>query len=763
MYMANQSGSQSLPQNNGKSKNQQNTLSNLPSGKSGFVCHLEGEKEFINRITSLGFAIGAQVTVLRNQGQGPMIVSIQGAHIALGRNETDLIQVQAIIDEQNSTLTIALAGQPNVGKSTIYNLLTGESQYVSNWPGKTSECQAGYFNFQGEMIRLVDLPGAYSLSSSTEEERIAREFIIENHPDVLLVILDAASLERNLYLVAELLGLSVPLVLAINRMDLAAAQGIHIEPKVLEAAIRVPVVPLIAQRGEGIQEAIAIAIQTAHEPDACQPNRPVIRQDHQEVLQKLEQMIRLQVPAPYPSDWVAMKLLEGDRIVTDTIKERLGKDWEQVHALLIQHDDAFLAVASGRYDWIERMVRAAVIRPKSGQLTVTDRIDHFTTHPVWGILILIAVMAGLFGLTFSLGIPLQEWLEKWVVQASAEGVTALMVESPPWLVGLITKGIISGVGTVLTLLPILILFFICMGILEDLGYMARAAFVMDNLMHPLGLHGKSFLPFSLGIGCNVPAVMESRIIEEPKARLITILLTPLIPCFPRLSVVALLAPIFFGRRAFEFSLLVFSFPLLFLVIYGRVFHELFQGGKHNAFIMELPLYQSPHLKAILKSVGQRIVDFLKGAGSIILFVSIGLWALSYFPGEEINSSYLAQLGHILDPLSNFIGLDWRLAVALITSMLRSENTITTLAVLYGAGQHQFSLSDALSGQLVPAAGLAFLAMQVLFVPCIATVAAIHNESKSWLSSLGYVGLRLATSIGVGVMIYQGCKLLHWGV
>jgi ferrous iron transport protein B len=667
------------------------------------------------------------------------------------------------MSEPKPTLTIAVAGQPNVGKSTLYNLLTGESQYVSNWPGKTSECQTGYFDFRGEKICLVDLPGSYSLSANSAEERIAREFIIETRPDVILVILDAVTLERNLYLVAELLCLPVPLVLVINRMDLAASQGIHIEPQVLEAAIRVPVVPLIAQRGEGIQAAIATAIQVARHPQAWQPNRPVIRPDHQEVLLRVEQLIQKQIPAHYPANWVALKLLEGDRVVTETMKERLGAGWEQVYVLLIQHDDAFLAVAGGRYDWIARMVRAAVVRPKSGQVTVTDRIDRLATHPLWGLLILFAVMAGLFGLTFSLGIPLQEWLEHQVIQSAAEAVPALFAGSPRWLVGLIANGLIGGVGTVLTLLPILILFFIGMGLLEDLGYMARAAFVMDRWMHPFGLHGKSFLPLTLGIGCNVPAVMESRIIEEPKARLITILLTPLVPCFPRLSVVVLLAPIFFGRNAFGFCLLLFSVPLLFLILYGKVFHELFQKGQHNAFIMELPLYQAPHLKAILKSVGQRIVDFLQGAGSIILFISVGLWALSFFPGGEFNNSYLALGGRWLNPISNFIGLDWRMAVALMTSMLRSENTLTTLAVLYGVGQHQLDFSSALAGQVVPAAGLAFLAMQILFIPCIATVAAIRNESKSWRWTLSYVGLRLVTSLGVGILIYQGLRLLHWGV
>ncbi len=666
------------------------------------------------------------------------------------------------MNDQNPTLTIALAGQPNVGKSTVYNLLTGGSQYVSNWPGKTSECQTGCFEFQGETIHLVDLPGTYSLSASSIEEQIAREFIIEKQPDVLLVILDAVNLERNLYLVAELLNLPVPLVLAINRNDLAESQGIHIEPKVLEAAIRVPVISLAAQHGESIQDAIQAAVQIVHHPENWQPDRPTIRPDHQIVLQAVEQIIHNQVPVPYPPDWIAIKLFEGDQVITEMMKEKLGSNWQQVHNILVQHDDAFLAVVGGRYDWIGRMVRAAVARPKLGKVTITDKIDRLTTHSVWGILTLIAVMAALFGLTFSIGIPVQNWLEKNVIQTAAAWVSTTFVDSPHWIVSLVANGLISGVGTVLTLLPILMLFFIGMGLLEDSGYMARAAFVMDRWMHPFGLHGKSFLPLSFSVGCNVPAVMESRIIEEPKARLITVLLTPFIPCFPRLSVVVILAPILFGKHAFLYSLLLFSIPILFLVLYGKIFHELFQGGKHNTFIMELPLYQAPQAKAIVKSVGFRIIDFLKGAGSIILVVSVGLWALSYFPGGNIESSYLSIWGRRLDPVSKVIGLDWRMAVALFTSMLRSENTLSTLSVLYGVGS-QLTLTEAVAGQVVPAAGLAFLAMQILFIPCIATVAAIRSESKSWGWTLAYVGLRLVTSLGVGTLIYQACRLFQWGV
>jgi ferrous iron transport protein B len=256
--------------------------------------------------------------------------------------------------------------------------------------------------------------------------------------------------------------------------------------------------------------------------------------------------------------------------------------------------------------------------------------------------------------------------------------------------------------------------------------------------------------------------MESRIIDEPKARLITILLTPFVPCFPRLSVVVVLAPIFFGQNAFLFSLMLVGLPLLFLVLYGKIMHEVLQKGEHNAFIMELPLYQPPRPKAILKSVRGRIIDFLKGAGTIILVVSIGLWALSYFPGGEIKTSYLSRLGHWFDPLSGITGLDWQMAVALVTSLLRSENTLSTLSVLYGVGADR-TLSEAIAATLSPASGLAFLAMQIMFVPCIATIAAIFTETRSWLRTLWYVVLRLLTAVGIGALIYQVCRLLQWGV
>ena len=662
-----------------------------------------------------------------------------------------------------ASATVALAGQPNVGKTSVYNMLTGQSEYVSNWPGKTYEHKTGRYQKNGISLHIVDLPGAYSLTANSEEERAARDYLITRKPDVVVAVVDAVSLERNLYMVAELLCLPIPIVLALNMIDIAGNEGIHVEPHVLEAALGIPVIPMIASRGQGGSELIEAVIRTIKNPGTFSPNRPVIQEDHLSVLNDIESLITPFVPSPYPPRWVAIKLLEGDEEITQMMRGYLGDTWEKVHQILRHHDDAFLAVASGRYEWIGRMVRAAVVRPKPGSVTVTDRIDRFATHPVLGVFVLLAIIGGLFWLTYSIGAPVQTWLEVNVIHRTAEWVSHAMTGAPAWLTGILVGGVIAGVGTVLTLLPILVIFFIVLGLLEEFGYMARAAYVMDRFMHLMGLHGKSFLPLFLGFGCNVPAIAGTRILDSQKARLITILVTPLVPCTARLSVIAILAPIFFKSNALLISWGLVGLSLVVLTILGIILHELFLGGEHTAFIMELPLYHLPNWQTIGKAVWARTVDFLKGAGTIILVVSVLMWALSTYPEGMIETSYLANVGQWLAPVGRLMGLDWQMMVALLTSFVRKENTIPTLAVLYGSGTPGSGLADVLGGQLTPAAALAFLAVTMLFIPCAATVATIKQETGSWKWTLTSVGLLLVISMGIGIAIYQAARLTGWGI
>jgi ferrous iron transport protein B len=662
-----------------------------------------------------------------------------------------------------SVITVALAGQPNVGKSTVFNMLTGLNQHVGNWPGKTVERRTGSFTHNGRLVRVVDLPGTYSLTAHSEEELIARDLIIRDHPDVVVVIVNAATLERNLYLVAELLSLPTPIVLGLNMMDIAEQQGLRIEPHVLESALGLPVVPMVAAKNQGVKELIDALDRVVEHPAEYAPSRPEIRGDHRKVLLSIQKLIAGWVPQPYPSDWVAIKLLEGDREVTRMMQEHLPPEgWERVHGILMKHEDAVLAVAGGRYEWIGRMVRAAVTRPRAGQVTLTDRLDRVATHPLWGLLLLLGTLGVVFWLTYAVGSPLQEVLGMYLVQGGADWVRLVLHGEPSWLIGFVAVGVLGGAGMVITFLPILIIFFAALALLEDVGYMARAAYVTDRFMHSMGLHGKSSLPLFLGFGCNVPAVMGSRIIESPKARLLTILLAPLVPCTARMAVVAVLAPVFFGGGAVLVAWGLVGLNLVILAVLGVLLHELMFGGEHVAFIMELPLYHLPNLRTIGLLVSQRTVAFLKKAGSIILMFSVVVWVLSTLPGGNLESSYLAQIGRLLVPLGALMGLGWQTMVALLTSFVAKENAIATLGELYGGGK-QLTLALALRDVLTPAAALAFLAVQMLFIPCAATVAVIKQETASWRWTCFSVALLLVVSFAAGIAIYQGARLVGWGV
>ena len=674
---------------------------------------------------------------------------------------TDLSRQGAAVLNGEVTLTVALAGQPNVGKSTVFNLLTGLDQHVGNWPGKTVEQKTGTFDYHGTTFRLVDLPGTYSLTANSQEEVIARDYIIRERPDVVIAVVNAASLERNLYLVAELLSLPARVLVGLNMVDVATSEGVRIEPNVLEAALGVPVVPMTAAKNIGLHDLVEKVDLLARGEVTYQPSEPEIRADHREVLQGLYDLVADYVPPIYPADWVALKLLEGDIEITEMMQMRcLPQDrWDQVHQILMAHEDAFLAVASGRYEWVGRMIRAAVTRPRAGQITRTEQLDRWTTHPLWGLVVLAGILGIVFGLTFAIGTPLQNFLDTYVVGGLAGLLSGWLAGAPAWLNGLVVDGMIGGAGTVITFLPILLIFFAALALLEDMGYMARAAYVMDRFMHMMGLHGKSFMPLFLGFGCNVPAVVGTRIIDSRRARLLTILLAPLVPCAARMAVVVVIAPIFFGKAALFVALGLVLATLSILAIVGVLINRWVLKGERAAFIMELPLYHKPNARTIGIQVWQNGAEFLKKAGSLILFMSVIVWALSSLPNGDIQTSYLARAGQALAPIGSLMGLNWEMVVALLTSFVAKENSIATMGILLGSGENVTSLSTALSGMLTPAAALAFLVVQMLFIPCVATVAVIKQESKSWGWTLFSIGLLLALSLAGGILTYQVISLV----
>ncbi len=651
-------------------------------------------------------------------------------------------------------IVIALAGQPNVGKSTIFNVLTGLNQHVGNWPGKTVERKSGLCSQADNPFTLIDLPGTYSLTANSEEERVARDFIVRERPDVVIAVVDAAILERSLYLLAELLLLPVPVILALNMIDVAAQEGIRVQPAVLQAALGVPVVPMSAARGQGFAELLEVVRQSLVGEVVYQPKRPTIRSDHELVLSQLRTLITPHVPQPYPADWVAIKLLEGDDEITALVQARLPPAlWAEVQVLLHQHEDAILDIAGARYEWIERMIRAAVVRPRLGQVGLTARLDAALTHPLWGTLVLLGVLGSVFWVTYALGGPMQKGLSG-ILDALAGGVRQSFGTAPAWFIALLADGVVGGAGMVITFLPILLIFFTALALLEDTGYMARIAYLADQVMHTIGLHGKSFVPLLLSFGCNVPAVLGSRIIETRKARLLTILLAPLVPCTARMAVIAVLTPIFFGRSATWVSWGLVAFNLLAVFVVGYLLHRVILRGEQIAFIMELPLYHLPNARTVGLYVWRNLIAFLQKAGTIILGVSIIVWALSYFPDGAVMTSYLARVGLWLEPLGRTLGVPWQMIAALLTSFVAKENTIATLGILYGDFQSALPLA------MSPASALGYLVVQMLFIPCIATVAVIRQEAGTRWMVLGLL-LLLGLSFGAGIGAYHLTALI-WG-
>jgi ferrous iron transport protein B len=732
-------------------------VTSLGNGEEGIIHAISGDHALISRMAGMGIVLNTRIRFLRASG-GLVIVQVADTRVALGASEAAKILVSRLPREekgprpQSGALLVALAGQPNAGKSTVFNILTGLSQHVGNWPGKTVEKKEGAHAADGVEMRIVDLPGTYSLTAFSEEEKVAREFIIHEAPDVIVLLVNAAALERSLYLLAELLLLGSPVIVAVNMLDVAEAQGIRVDAEALEKALGLPVVPMIATKNRGIRELVQRIISVSRGEVQPLPKLPLVREDHRKLFEELTTLIRDAVHPPYTTPWVAAKLMEGDPEIS-AMMEGLApaRVWGQVRSLLIAHEDSLHAVVCGRYDWVEEITRACVSRFRMGQVVMTDRIDHVLTRPAFGIPVLLAVLGCVFFLTYKVGFPLQKLLEGLVSGFTAD-IEPFLTTAPDWLRGLLIGGVIGGVGSVLTFLPILLIFFATLALLEDVGYMARAAFVMDRFMHLVGLHGKSFIPMCIGFGCNVPAIMSVRIIESKKARLLTMLLTPFVPCTARLAVLTFVAAAVFAADA---TLVVWSLVTLNILVLGAVgmvVHNFFMKEEPTPFIMELPLYHRPDPNTIGHVVWWRTVAFVRKAGTIILTMSILVWLLAYFPDGRTETSILAWIGHLLEPLGLPLGLDWKMVTALITSVVAKENAIATLGVLYGVGGQ--GLLKVLPAVMGHAPALAFLTVLMLFVPCAATIAVMKREMADRRWFVTSLVLTLVVSYLVGLAAYR---------
>lgn len=730
----------------------------LGEGEEGIVYLLSGGEKLTSRLAGMGIVPGTTIKILRNSG-GLIIVLASETRVALGRGQAEKILVKKtkIAPEKGEakptkSILVALVGQPNVGKSTVFNMLTGLSQHVGNWPGKPIEKKEGVHVSGDTEIRMIDLPGTYSLSAFSEEERVVRDFVIHDHPDVIVLLANASALERSLYLLSELLLIGSPIVVVVNMLDVASNQGIEIDVDALRRSLGVPVVPMVATKNRGIRELVSEIIKLAGGGYDYSPRLPAVAVDHMTIYLHLMELIKGHIPVPYREEWVVTKLMEGDSEISELVKNLVpAETWNKLQSLLIKHEDALRAVVGGRYDWIEEVTRAAISRFKRGQVLMTDRIDHVLTGPVIGIPVLLTILAIIFLITFELGFPLQELL------ASAAGLLgrwldSVLADGPWWVRGILVNGVLGGVGSILTFVPILAIFFTAMAFLESIGYMARAAFVIDRFMHVIGLHGKSFLPMCLGFGCNVPSILGSRIVESKKARLLTIFLTPFVPCTGRLAGLTFIAGAIFGEKALLVTCLLVTLNIVALGIAGMVISKLFFKGEPVPFIMELPLYHKPDLRTIVRVVWNSTGAFIRKAGTVILGFSVVLWIFSNVPGGGVENSVLGWVGRLVEPVGRPLGLDWKMLVALLSSVFAKENSVATLGVLYQVGEQ--GLLNVLPAAIDHASALSFLVVLMLFIPCMPTIVVMKQEMGGWKWLIASFGFMLALSFVIGMVAYR---------
>ncbi|MGI9861303.1 ferrous iron transport protein B [Moorella naiadis] len=669
---------------------------------------------------------------------------------------------------------IALVGNPNSGKTSIFNDLTGARQHVGNWPGVTVEKKEGKLCYQGQNFNIVDLPGTYSLGAYSEDELIARNFILFEKPEAVVNVVDASNLERNLYLTTQLLEMGANVIVALNMVDEARARKIEINILRLAQALGVPVVPTVATRGEGIKELVAAVAQRVGEA-AYRPLRVNYGTEIEKQLDKLEQIIKQEanLAAKYPARWLAIKLLEDDERIQEELQKEGAKQILEVAARSKKQlneklgEEAEALIADRRYGFINGLVKEAVTKRQTleERLTLSDKIDSIVTNRYLGLPIFLLAMWAVFQFTFKLGDPMIGWVE--TVFESLKALTTNWLEAggaPQLLTSFLTEGIIGGVGSVLVFIPPIFLLFLAISLLEDSGYMARAAYIMDRLMHAMGLHGKSFVPLLIGFGCNVPAIMATRTLENRKDRLITILINPLMSCTARLPVYVLFTGAFFTANQGWVIFSLYLLGIVLAIIMGKIFKTFLFKGETAPFVMELPPYRVPTLKGTLIHMWERGSSFVRKAGTVIVGVVVLIWFLSNLPlGVEYASqaSLIGKLGTMLAPIFKPAGFGtWQAAVALVFGILAKEVVVGTLGVLYGVEEN--GLTGAIANSWTPLSAYAFMVMTLIYIPCVATIAAIRRETNSWSWTAFAIGYSLVLGWVMAALVFQVGRILGLG-
>ena len=697
------------------------------------------------------------------------------------------------------TLTIALAGNPNAGKTTIFNNLTGTRQKVGNWPGVTVEKKEGTIYRDGYRLKIVDLPGTYSLTPFSTEEIVARDFILEASPDVVIDIIDASNLERSLYLATQLRELDCRVLFALNMADMARTRGVKIDADKLSELLDVPVIFTVGNKNKGMEELIEAAVKVAESGAAPEPKRKVrYNPEIEKAIAAVEEILstRLAGVLPYHPRWTAIKLIEDDAIITQRLRTLAGAQGPLLFETVQRqrqflrdrfNDDPEIITTDERYGFISGIIKEVHTSSTLQRVDVSRMVDLVLTNRFLGMPIFFFFIWAMFQLTFTLG----EYPQSWIESGIGLLVGALHHALPEGLLkDLILDGIVRGVGTVVVFLPNILILFFCIALFEDTGYMARAAFLMDKIMHLVGLHGKSFIPMLMGFGCNVPAIMASRTLESKTDRILTILITPFMSCSAKLPVYIVLAGAFFGRRAGTVIFAVYMLGIVLSILTGRLFRSTLFKGADAPFVMELPPYRVPMFKSLVIHMWDRSKLFLKRMGGVILIGSIVIWVLANFPrlpdtdagmppqttiqsplpspaeqpleARQASYSLLGRMGRGVAPFFEPIGVDWRGGIALLSGFVAKEIVVSTLGVLHAVTEN--TEADALqtalrSAGMTPLSALSMMVFVLLYLPCLATVAAIRRETGSagWM----WFSIFYSTSLAwlMAFLIFQGGQLL----
>ena len=772
-------------------------LSELKTGERAVVVKVYGHGSFRKRIIEMGFVKGNKVKVILNAPlRDPIEYEIIGYKISLRREEASKIEViseteakqilssreslpalesdEAYIDramdsmaeQRRKLIKVALVGNPNCGKTSLFNIASGSHEHVGNYSGVTVDAKEGTFEHGGYTFLLVDLPGTYSLSAYSPEELYVRKNLIEEMPDVVVNVVDASNLQRNLYLTTQLIDMNLRVVMALNMYDELNAKGDKLDIRQLGYLLGMPVIPTVSRTGEGIERLFDTVVQIYENSDPHLARH--IHINHGSELEfsidRLKALIKqnTDIRDEYSTRYLSIKYLENDKEV-ETVVEALANRDEIIAARFEENkrvkeilgSSLESSIVDAKYAFVQGAL-AETYQPYQGKRrrhTLTDKIDSIVTNRWLAFPIFFFLLYLVFNMTFVIGEYPMNWIE-WLVQKFGAFVSSIMADG--WLKDLVADGIIGGVGSVLVFLPNILLLYLFISLLEDSGYMARAAFIMDRLMHKIGLHGKSFIPMIMGFGCNVPAVMATRTIESPKSRLITMLIIPLMSCAGRMPVYILIAGAFFPRHAGLVLLGMYALGIVLAIIAAKIMSGFFKDDD-LPFVMELPPYRIPTSRSILRHTWEKGKQYLQKMSGIILVCSMALWFLGYFPNHDAYSSvreqqehsFIGYVGKAMEPVLEPLGFDWRMGVGIVAGVGAKELVVSTLGVMYADDEPldvavpdvsdetsgDTRLQRALTRSVTPAGALAYMVFILLYFPCIATFVAIRRESGSWKWSI----------------------------